>query len=160
MPSVRDSRRERVHRPVVGGEPVLGAADVVQPGVLRPDARVVQSGGDRVRLDGLAVLVLQQVAARAVQHPGRRRRESWPRAGRSRRRRRRPRCRPGARRVVREEAWKMPMAFEPPPTQAATASGQPAGELEHLRAGLLADDPLEVAHDHRERVRAGDGAER
>ena len=53
----------------------------------------------------------------------------------------------------------MPIAFEPPPTQAATASGQPAGELEHLRARLVADDLLEVADHRGERVRAGDRAE-
>ena len=38
--------------------------------VLRPDARVVEPGGDRVRLDGLAVLVLQHEGAGAVQDAG------------------------------------------------------------------------------------------
>jgi hypothetical protein len=41
--------------------------------------------------------------------------------------------------------WKMPIALEPPPTQAITASGS-RPVLEHLLAGLDADDPVEVAH--------------
>ena len=53
----------------------------------------------------------------------------------------------------------MPIALEPPPTQARTASGSRPLALEHLLARLVADDPLEVAHHRRERVRAGDGAE-
>ena len=36
---------------------------------------------------------------------------------------------------------------------------QPAGQVEHLLAGLDADDPLEVADHHRERVRAADRAD-
>ena len=61
-------QREGLHRLGVGDRAVLGAADVVQVGVLRADAGVVQAGADRVRLDGLAVVVLQQVGAGAVQH--------------------------------------------------------------------------------------------
>ena len=53
----------------------------------------------------------------------------------------------------------MPIAFDPPPTQAATASGSRPVSSQHLRPGLQPDDPLEVADDHRERVRAADGAE-
>ena len=53
----------------------------------------------------------------------------------------------------------MPMAFEPPPTQAATDVGQPADPLEHLLARLVADDALVLAHHQRERVRAGHRAE-
>jgi hypothetical protein len=59
-------------RLVVGDADVLGAADVLQPGVLGADAGVVQAGRDRMRLDDLAVVVLQQVGAVAVQHAGRR----------------------------------------------------------------------------------------
>src|SRR5690606_20011561 len=61
---------ERLHRLRVGDAAVAGAADAREPGVLGPYPRVVQTGGDRVRLDRLAVLVLQQVALRAVQHAG------------------------------------------------------------------------------------------
>ena len=53
----------------------------------------------------------------------------------------------------------MPIAFDPPPTQAATASGSRPVSVEHLRARLLADDLLEVAHHRGERMRAGRRAE-
>ena len=53
----------------------------------------------------------------------------------------------------------MPMAFEPPPTHAVTASGSAPVSVEHLLARLLADDLLEVAHHRGERVRARDRAE-
>ena len=43
---------------------------VLQVRVLGPDARVVEPGRDRMRLDDLAVGVLQQVGERAVQHAG------------------------------------------------------------------------------------------
>ena len=49
---------------------------------------------------------------------------------------------------------KMPIALEPPPTQAITRSGSRPGPLEHLRARLVADHALEVAHDRRVRRRA------
>ena len=52
-----------------------------------------------------------------------------------------------------------PIALEPPPTQATTASGRAPVELEALRPGLVADAAAEVAHHRRERVRPGDGAE-
>ena len=55
--------------------------------------------------------------------------------------------------------WKMPIALDPPPTQAATASGSAPVSSRHCCPRLVADDPLEVAHHHRERVRAGDRAE-
>ena len=53
-------------------------------------------------------------------------------------------------------AWKTPIALLPPPTQATTASGSRPVSVEHLLARLHADDPLEVADHHRERVRAAD----
>ena len=56
-------------------------------------------------------------------------------------------------------AVKIPIALEPPPTHAATASGSRPHALEHLLAGLVADDPLVLAHHQRERVRPGDRAE-
>ncbi len=46
------------------------AADVREVGVLRTDARVVQAGGNRVGLDGLAVFVLHEVGPGTVQHAG------------------------------------------------------------------------------------------
>ncbi len=58
-------------RLVVGDADVFGAADVLQVGVLGADAGVVEAGRDRMRLGDLAVVVLQQVGAVAVQHAGR-----------------------------------------------------------------------------------------
>src|SRR5438067_1542894 len=58
---------ESGQRFLIGDRDVLRAFDVLQPGVLGTDARVVQAGRDRVGLDDLAVLVLQQVGAVAVQ---------------------------------------------------------------------------------------------
>ena len=40
----------------------------------------------------------------------------------------------------------MPMALEPPPTQATTRSGSRFSALQHLGAGLVADHGLEIAH--------------
>ena len=53
---------------VVGHRGVLDAPDVVQPGVFRADARVVQAGGNRVGVDDLAIVVLQQEGTVAVEH--------------------------------------------------------------------------------------------
>src|SRR6266581_1376243 len=56
-------------RLVVSHRDVFGAAAVLEPGVLRSDTRVIEPGGDRMRLGDLAVRVLQQVRAVAVQYP-------------------------------------------------------------------------------------------
>lgn len=46
---------------------VLDAADIVQPGVFRADAGVAETGGNRVGVDDLAIVVLQQEGTVAVQ---------------------------------------------------------------------------------------------
>ena len=127
-------------------------------GVLGADARVVEAGRDRVRLEGLAVLVLQEVAARAVQDAGA---TAFDRRGV-------PfgvdavagRLEPVEldRRVVEEGVE------DADRVRAAADAGdhgirKSAGELEHLGARLLADDLLEVAHHRRERMRARRRAE-
>ena len=64
-------RRERI---VIADPRVLRAPHVFQPRVLRPDRRVVEPGGNRVRQLDVAVHVLQHIRARALQHarePGR-----------------------------------------------------------------------------------------
>ena len=63
-------QRERVHRRGVGDGPVLRPAEVLEQGVLGPDTGIVQPRRDRVRLGRLPVVVLQQVAQRAVQRAG------------------------------------------------------------------------------------------
>ena len=61
---------EGVERLLVGGRHIFDAADVVQPGMLRADAGIVEAGRDRVGLGDLAVAVLQQIGAVAVQDAG------------------------------------------------------------------------------------------
>src|SRR5690606_27006085 len=43
---------------------------LLEPGVLRPDAGIVEASGDGVTLEDLPVVVLQQVGAIAMQHAG------------------------------------------------------------------------------------------
>jgi hypothetical protein len=62
---------QRLHRLGIGRRDVLGAADVGEPGVLGTDAGIVESGRDRVRLDRLAVLVLQDERLGPVEDAGR-----------------------------------------------------------------------------------------
>ncbi len=50
------------------------------------------------------------------------------------------------------------MAFDPPPTQAITASGR-RPSFQDLRFGLFANHALEFTHNRRERVRTGGGAQ-
>ncbi len=54
---------------VIDGD-VFGAADVLQITVFRTDAGVVQAGGNGMGFDDLAVGILHQVGAEAVQHAG------------------------------------------------------------------------------------------
>src|SRR4051812_3013230 len=57
-------------RVVVAHRDVGGAAAVAQPRVLGPGTRVVEPGGDRVRLGDLPLVVLHDRAERPVQHAG------------------------------------------------------------------------------------------
>ena len=58
---------EGVHRLRVGDGDVLGPAGVMEHGVLRPDAGVVQAGGDGVDRGDLPVRVLTEVGLHAVE---------------------------------------------------------------------------------------------
>ena len=114
---------ERLDRLVIGRVEDLQATGRVERGELRPDARVVETGGDRVRLDDLAIVVLEQVRARAVQDAGRATGQGGGvMAGRD--------ALPGrldadraARRGSPMNRLRRPMALEPPPTQAIATSG-------------------------------------
>lgn len=147
-----------LHRGVVGDRAVLAAARVLQEGVLRADARVVQAGRNGVRLGDLALLVLEDVTAGAVQDA----RLARGQGGR---------VLAGLDAVsggleadqadvgVRDEGVE-----EADGVGAAADAGrdgvrQPSGALQDLAAGLDADDPVEVADHGREGVRAGDRAE-
>ena len=94
---------ERLERLLVGRGQVLGAARVAQERVLGPDARVVEPGGDRVRVGDLAVLVGEQRRARAVEHARAGRCRGSPRP-RPRRRRAARRRRRGSRRTSRSRS--------------------------------------------------------
>ena len=61
---------EGAQRVVVGDRHVAGPAAVAQLGVLGADARVVEAGGDRVRLEDLAVVVGEHRRERAVEDAG------------------------------------------------------------------------------------------
>src|SRR5580692_2554408 len=58
-----------VKRFLVGRREISHPTDVVEPGVLRPDAWIVQAGGDRMAFKDLTVIRLQKISAVAVQHP-------------------------------------------------------------------------------------------
>ena len=116
----------------VGHGRVARAARVAQVRVLGAGAGVVEPGRDRVRLEDLAVLVLHDRREGAVQDAAAPARWSAARrGGRSRSRRPRPRRRSARRPRRRRTGQKMPIAFEPPPTQATTRSGR---RPERLRA--------------------------
>ena len=67
QPRQQLERRERL---VVGRREIGDAAGLVQPGMLRPDAGIIEAGRDRMRVLDLAVVVHQQIGAVAVQHAG------------------------------------------------------------------------------------------
>src|SRR5665648_1102358 len=64
-------QQERVQGLGIGDRPVLRTTDRREPGVLRANPGVVQPGRDRVALDGLSVVVLQQEGPGPVQDAGR-----------------------------------------------------------------------------------------
>ena len=53
---------------IVGGGKKLNASHIIEPGVLRPDAGIVETGRDRVCLLDLSIVVHQQISSVAVQH--------------------------------------------------------------------------------------------
>jgi len=149
---------EGLHRLLVGDGPVLRAAALEQVRVLRPDTRVVQAGRDRVRLHGLAVVVLHDVGERAVEDAGK--------AG----------CKP--RRVaagvdalaaglqtdeanagVVEEPVEDPHGVGPAADAGENGVRKSTDEVEHLGSRLDSNDPVEVADHLGEGVRAGHRAE-
>ena len=97
MPSTRATASTRGERLGVGGRRQLDPPGGDERGDLRPDARVVEAGRDRVGLDDLAVAILEHQRAAAVEDARRARRPAPPRGGRWRSRRRPPRRRPAGR---------------------------------------------------------------
>src|ERR1700743_3555092 len=60
-----------VQRFLVGDGEIFHPADVLQPAMLRSHARIAEPRRDGMVLDHVAVLILQQIRTRAMQHPGR-----------------------------------------------------------------------------------------
>src|SRR6056297_1895724 len=61
---------ERLQRLLVSDGHVLRTAYVMQPAVLGTDTGVIETGGNRVSLEDLAVIILQEIGAIAVQNAG------------------------------------------------------------------------------------------
>ena len=130
---------------------VLGPAGVAQVRMLGADARVVEAGRDRVRVErpdrprprgrtsgsrgARSAVPLERLAAPSASTPTSRTSSSSRKPAKS------------------------PIAFEPPPTHATTASGSSPELLEHLLTRLPPDDALQLAHDRRVRVRPDAGAD-
>src|SRR5262245_66605251 len=62
------AKPERGHRLVVRRREEGDAGYVVEPGVLRSDAWIIESGGNRMCFLDLPIAVHQQISAVAVQH--------------------------------------------------------------------------------------------
>ena len=150
--------REAFQGFAIGDRDVLRASAVFVEGVLGADAGIIEAGRDRVRFYDLAVVVLEEVRHRTVKDAG-------AAAGE---------CRGVvaavhslARRLDANEAHRLvgeERVEEPDRVRTAADAGdgvvwKAPFDLQHLCAGLVADDGLEVAHDHRVRVGADDGAD-
>ena len=154
MPSSRVQSWKASSASAVGRRHVGDAAGILQPGMLRPDAGIVEAGRDRVALEDLAVAVLQEIGAVAVQHAG-------PPAGHR-----------GGVAVLHVEAVAAGLdadnrhlavveeRMEQADGVGAAADrrdervGQPSLGRHHLLAHLVADHRLEIAHHRRIGVRA------
>ena len=151
------AKLERGERFLVGRGEEFHPAEIGEPGMLRADAGIIEAGRDRMRLLDLAVAVHQEIGAIAVQHAG-------PPAG-DRRRVLFLQAMTGRLDAVDFDAAVVEERMEQAHgVRAAADAGdqrirQPAFGLLHLRAGLVADDALEVAHHRRIGMRAGDRAD-
>ncbi len=54
----------------IGDRDILDPAAVVEPGVLGADTRIVQPGRNRMGVEDLSVVILQQIGPVAVQYAG------------------------------------------------------------------------------------------
>src|SRR5471032_2956833 len=105
--------------------------------MLGADARVVEAGRDRMRVENLPVLVREQRRTRTVQHPG---------ATAAERSGTRSLDADKAHLVVRKEVEEHPDRVRAAADARDDRIRQTALCCEHLRARLAADHPLEVAH--------------
>ena len=142
----------------VGRGDVLDAVGVLPPRVLGADARVVEARAARVDIGGLAELVLQHIAHRAVQDA------RGPVGERGRMVARLRAAATGldadqAHRRILDERMEDARRVRTAAHARDDRIGQPPELLEALRAAFAADHALEVAHHHREGVRADDRAD-
>ena len=140
------------HRLLVGDGHILRPPDVVQVSVLRPNAGIVQSGGDGVYRSDLAVLVLTEVGLHAMKdaqaaggdgggglkgvHPAPGGFTADQTDGR-----------------VRNKVVEAPDRVGPAAHAGDHRVRQAALPLQQLAADLLRDHRLEIAHDGGEGVR-------
>ncbi len=141
---------ERRQRLLVRGGDIASASGVPQERVLGADSRIVEPGRDRVRVGDLAVLIREDPRPRPVQDG----RTTAPEA-----------AAPAASTPTSATSSSStnpansPMAFEPPPTQATTASGsRPTVSSACCRASRPMTD-WSSAHDRRVRMRPDAGAD-
>ena len=150
MPSSRQQSLKRGQGLVVGRGPDVEPAGVPQVRQLGPDAGVVEAGAHRVRLGHLAVVGLEHRAGAPVEHAE---------PARGERRAVLPGAEPLAAGLDGHQADRAGSAEEGGEgahgVGAAADAGddrvrQPAQALGPLRARLVADDPLQVAHQARD----------
>ena len=149
IPSRRVTRRKVSSASASETVEVGRAADVAQVGVLGAAAGVVQAGRDRVGLEDLAHLVLQHGRQRSVQHagaPGDRERRAVA-AGLERLAAGLDADERDA--LVADEGREDPDRVRAAADAGDDAVGQAPLALEDLRARLVADHPLQVAHERR-----------
>src|SRR5579872_2722586 len=142
----------RSRRFVADGD-VVHAAGVLQMGVFGTDARVVEPGGNRMRQADLALCVLQDEGASAVQH------SHAPGCQTGRMLARRVEAAAGSLntpqlyRLVAQEVRKDSERVASSADAGDDVIGQAPKTLETLRARLRADDAAELAYHERIRVR-------
>ena len=106
---------------VVGDGDVVNPAAVAKLGVLRPDPRVVEPRGHRVRLEDLTVVVGEHGGERTVEHAGAPGRERGSVAAAVEALT--PASTPISSTSSSRNGTKVPIEFEPPPTHAITRAG-------------------------------------
>src|SRR4051794_7797870 len=141
---------ERGERLLVGAGEVDGAALVAEERVLRPDARVVEPGGDRVRVGDLPVVVGEDRRPRAVEH-------ALPARAEARRACRFDADQPHVR--VVDEALEHPDRVRAAAHAGDDDLGQAALDLEELLPRLVPDHRLKLADHLRVRRGADAGAD-
>ena len=152
---------EGVHSLLVGGPGVVHAPDLLEPSVLGADGSVIETGRNRIRVESLSFIGLQQVALGTLEH-------AKLSGARCETDRMMARGRPVAARliavqvhalVVEERVHHADGVGSATDARAHRVRVVDAVPVLKLLLGLLADDLLEVANHGRERVRSGDRAE-